>query len=518
MQSKDTSACSVMFEQYEITAENGGQFSLRFVGDLRRADVFLTIDIYDLDNEVHPTGHVGWWRFAVETFGGRISGRVRLVKGDVDVSFVGVTCEDRWVNEIPMLPNRCTVNAVLRVKSTNSIAALDQIPAFAEPQHQLEFRSRFSRDWLVPRFAPPQYILPPRVTVRIVSQNIHLHDAVGNLCLDLYRMLRQNAVAVEVYANHFGLELNDIVRPINRLSLDANKNDHLLYFYSIFDRHLDDVLSLSAARRIAYFHGVTPPDLLEVFAPELSVACKNALGQLHRLAGFDVLAANSSATARDLVQSFVAGRWTVESVKIIVPCLIPKRAYHEQNRPVGSSSARLLYVGRLTPHKRIEHLLELFAAYLSLCPDAECWLVGAEAKAAYRAYLDWVERSRLAIPLGRVHWLGEVSDERLQTLYRTASVYVSMSEHEGFCLPVLEAMAAELPVFSYAQPAVQEVLGNSGITFFDKDFAYLAEYLQALLDASDRLAEIVVRQHERAAALMRGADGTGFWHLLEPRP
>ncbi|MGP0086599.1 MAG: glycosyltransferase family 4 protein, partial [Steroidobacteraceae bacterium] len=152
------------------------------------------------------------------------------------------------------------------------------------------------------------------------------------------------------------------------------------------------------------------------------------------------------------------------------------------------------------------------------CPDAECWLVGAEAKAAYRAYLDWVERSRLAIPLGRVHWLGEVSDERLQTLYRTASVYVSMSEHEGFCLPVLEAMAAELPVFSYAQPAVQEVLGNSGITFFDKDFAYLAEYLQALLDASDRLAEIVVRQHERAAALMRGADGTGFWHLLEPRP
>ncbi len=62
------------------------------------------------------------------------------------------------------------------------------------------------------------------------------------------------------------------------------------------------------------------------------------------------------------------------------------------------------------------------------------------------------------------------------------------------------------------------MLGNSGITFFDKDFAYLAEYLQALLDASDRLAEIVVRQHERAAALMRGADGTGFWHLLEPRP
>jgi glycosyltransferase involved in cell wall biosynthesis len=507
-----------MFEQYEITAENGGQFGLRFLGDLRRADVFLTIDIYDLDKEVHPTGHVGWWRFAVETFGERISGRVRLVKGDVDVSLADVTCEDRWINDIPMLPNRWAVNAVLRAKSTNSIAALDQIPAFAGPQHQLEFRSRFSRDWLVPRFAAPPYIPSSRATVRIVSQNIHLHDAVGNLCLDLYRMLRQNAVAVEAYADRFSLDLNDIVRPMNRLSLDAKKDDYLLYFYSIFDRHLDDVLSLPAARRIAYFHGITPPDLLEVFAPELGVACKNALGQLHKLAGFDVLAASSSATAHDLVQSFAEGRWAIENVNIIVPCLISKRAYPAQSRPAVSSNACLLYVGRLSPHKRIEHLLELFAAYISLCPDAECWMVGVAANAAYRAYLDWVERSRLAIPPGRVHWLGEVSDERLQTLYRTASVYVSMSEHEGFCLPVLEAMAAELPVFSYAQPAVQELLGRSGITFLDKDFAHLAEYLQELLDASDRLAEIVSRQRERAAALTRGADGADFWHLLEPGP
>ncbi len=79
-------------------------------------------------------------------------------------------------------------------------------------------------------------------------------------------------------------------------------------------------------------------------------------------------------------------------------------------------------------------------------------------------------------------------------------------------------MAAVLPVFSYAQPAVQEVLGGSGITFLNKDFAHLAKNLQALLDASDRLAEIVSRQRERAAALTRGADGTNFWHLLEPGP
>jgi glycosyltransferase involved in cell wall biosynthesis len=109
-----------------------------------------------------------------------------------------------------------------------------------------------------------------------------------------------------------------------------------------------------------------------------------------------------------------------------------------------------------------------------------------------------------------------VSDAKLQTIYSSASVYVSMSEHEGFCLPVLEAMAAGLPVISYAQPAVQEVLGGNGITFFEKDFEYLAAYLRGLLDAPDRLAEIVARQHDRATALIRGADGMAFWRLLSP--
>ena len=518
MQGEDASDCSVMFEQHEILAEDDGVFNLRFVGDFRYGNVFLTIDIYDLDNPVHPVGHIGWWRFPVETLGQRISGNVRFTNGLFDVSLSDVASEDRWINNTSMLPTHGLVNAVLRTKSTNAIVSLDKIPFFTNKQRHLEFRSRVSRDWHTPRFATSPYVLPPDTTIRIVSYAVQSHDAVGNLCLDLYRMLRQNTVAAEVYAEQFELELNDVIRSINRLLLDVKRRDIILYFYSIFDKHLDDVLSLVAARKIAYFHGITPPHLLQVFNPELSVACKKALGQQHKLASFDVLAANSAATARTLVQSFPEGQWHAEKVKVIAPCLISKRTYPEQNRPVGSANARLLYVGRLSSHKRIEHLLELFAAYRGLCPDAECWIVGAESNVAYRAYLDWVERSRLAIPPGRVHWLGEVSDERLQAIYRTASVYVSMSEHEGFCLPVLEAMAAELPVFSYAQPAVQEVLGGSGITFLNKDFAHLAKNLQALLDASDRLAEIVSRQRERAAALTRGADGTNFWHLLEPGP
>jgi glycosyltransferase involved in cell wall biosynthesis len=516
MRDDDTSACSVMFEQHDLLSDQDGEFGLRFLGDVARADVFLTIDIYDLDHPVHPDGHVGWWRFPVETLGERTTGRLQVRQDGIDVSLVGLASEDRWINEARLRPRRCVVNAVLRSKSANSIVSRAQIPAFADATDRSEFRSGFDRDWRSPRFAAPHYLPPAQAKVRIVAQSIRLRDAVGNLGLDVHRMLRQNGVFAEMYAEHFDLALNDVVRPLERLSLDAEKADDVLYFFSIFDRHLKDVLALPAARKIAYFHGITPPKLLQVFDPELSVACRKGLAQLPELACFDVLAANSAATAQELVRTFVGSEWRVEDVKVIAPLLARHRAYPEAKRPIGSADARLLYVGRLRSHKRIEHLLELFAAYRMLCPNAECWIVGAETDPAYRAYLGFVEETQLAIPAGRVRWLGGVSDTDLQTIYRSASVYVSMSEHEGFCLPVLEAMAAGLPVASYAQPAVQEVLGDSGITFFEKDYVRVAAHLRALLDAPDRLAEIVAHQEERAADVMRAADGRAFWQLLRP--
>jgi glycosyltransferase involved in cell wall biosynthesis len=329
-------------------------------------------------------------------------------------------------------------------------------------------------------------------------------------------MLRQNDVAVQMYAEHLDIDLNDIVHPIKSVASNIGKADCVLYFFSGFDKNLPLVAGLAVDRKIAYFHGLTPPKLLQVFDPETSASCKRAFEQLGELRDFDVLVANSRATAQDLIHGLGDTSRRVEDVKIIPPCVISERPHAEASRPGGSGNARLLFVGQLKPHKRVEHVLQLFAAYRNICPEAECWIVGGASNAAYRAYLNWVEFSQLALPRAAVSWLGEVSDEKLQTIYRSASIYVSMSEHEGFCLPILEAMAAGLPVLSYVQPAIQEVLGGCGITFVDKDFFRLATFLQTLLDAPHRLAEIISRQGKQAAALVSEADGLAFWRLLEP--
>jgi glycosyltransferase involved in cell wall biosynthesis len=511
-----TIARSVLFEGREILADDG-RFALRFLGDVAAGDVFLTIDVYDLDRPVHPEGHVGWWRFPVEALGERCEGRLRVGADGANVEIAGVASEDRWVNPAPVRPSRCLVHATLRAKtSTRKIVSIDHVPWLADAQDLARFRARFARDGERPRFAAPGFVAAAGATVRIVSPSIRFHDAVGELCLGLYRMLRQHSVAVALYADDVNLEINDIVTPVARLPLDAGQNDTLLYFYSVFDPRLAMIANLPFARKIAYYHGVTAPRLLLVFDPEASVACKKAIAQLPELARFDLLAANSAASAAELAPALRTAGRDDAAVAILPPCLCQDRPLPPEARPHGSAQARFLFVGRLKANKRIEHLLALFAAYRARCPDAQCFIAGTASNKPYRDYLSWVEEKQLGLPAGAVHWLGEVSDEERQRLYRTASVYVSMSEHEGFCLPVLEAMAAGLPVMAYALPAIEELLAGSGLLFAKKDYAALAERLRALLDDDAARADLVAQQSARAAVILAQADGAGFWRLLDP--
>lgn len=170
----------------------------------------------------------------------------------------------------------------------------------------------------------------------------------------------------------------------------------LLYFFSTYDPSLTQLIQIPFNRKIAYFHGITKPKLLQVFDLELSRVCAQGLKQVALLSAFDTLAANSAASADKLASE--TGREPRE-IRVIPPrlsgaVLLEKSGRKNRRRSV-ESGARLLYVGRIKSHKRIEDLLELFAAYLDLDSLAECWIVGGQPEPAYRNYLDWVVSQHL---------------------------------------------------------------------------------------------------------------------------
>jgi glycosyltransferase involved in cell wall biosynthesis len=91
-----------------------------------------------------------------------------------------------------------------------------------------------------------------------------------------------------------------------------------------------------------------------------------------------------------------------------------------------------------------------------------------------------------------------------------------MSEDEGFCLPLVEAMLAGVPVFAYGVEAVREVLGQTGIVFHEKDFGSIAALIRSLLTNRKRLERVIERQYERSRYWLAAMDGRGVLSLFDP--
>lgn len=508
-------AITIGFDVAHLTLDRARQFSVRFSRPVSDADVYLVVDIYDLANPVHPDGHVGWWQYPVETLGESVEIALHATQQQRAPIIDGLEPIGAWVNPEDIRPRSLLINAVLRSRTTNGIVALARLPAFRSNEELQAYRALLPHDWTTPRFATGNFLPRRDRVVRLVAQSLVPRDAVGNFCFDIYRLLRQNGFAAELYASDFPLELNDVVKSTANLVADIRPTDFLLYFHSTNDPVLDRLGELDCERRIAYFHGVTDPRLVQVFDPELAQALQKGHDQIALLADFDVVATNSRANADRLIEHFPRDpRRRVEDIDIVPPKLIAA-----ENLPAGSQSGRknaLLYVGRIKSHKRIEHLLQLFAEYLKLDPEAECWIAGSASDKAYPDYLHWVERQQLALPEGSVKWLGSVSPQELDALYGSAQAYVSMSEDEGFCLPILEAMQNGLPVFAYGLPAVIEVMSGAGQYFDQKDYEAIAHAIHTLAGDPVRLGEVLRRQHEVATKWHAAMDGLAVLDWLSP--
>ena len=140
-----------------------------------------------------------------------------------------------------------------------------------------------------------------------------------------------------------------------------------------------------------------------------------------------------------------------------------------------------LFVGRIVPNKKIEDHIKLAEHYKRYVVEQYRFVFVGKTDATPK-YYDAVQAliDRFRMPPGRFIFTGPVPDVDLATYYRMASVYISLSEHEGFCVPLLEAMAADVPVLAYSAAAVPDTLGGAGVQFAPKDLEYAAELLGEL--------------------------------------
>ena len=322
-------------------------------------------------------------------------------------------------------------------------------------------------------------------------------DAISNHVVALHELARRDGRDSRVYAIESSRDIDGGVLPYRRLFRAVQPDDTLLLHFSMGNEVFDQLAKLPA-RKLLVYHNVTPAEFFSGINPHAALHAQLGRKQLGTLAGqVDLGIGVSDYNRRELE----AAGFTRTAV---VPLLIDWAAYDVAPDPAvlaqwSAVRTKLLFVGRIAPHKRQDDLIRLVAYYRAcIDPEAQLVLVGS-----YRDQPQYHARLRaLTAELGvtgAVTFAGSVSLPALVAYYRSASAFVSLSEHEGFGVPLLEAMRFDVPVVAYDAGAVAETLGDAGLRVKTRELPEVAELVGLVSERADLRATLAAAGRKRVA-------------------
>lgn len=328
--------------------------------------------------------------------------------------------------------------------------------------------------------------------VQIVP-SISRGDAVGNNCCAMDAVLRKAGYDSEIYsAVRPGLrELTDLVRPLS--DLKKLREEDVLLYHMATAIHLD--LTQYGGRKIFQYHNITPPGFFQPYDPPTAEACRAGLNEMKALRTVPELCwADSEFNKKDLIDAGYA--CPIHTLPILVP-------FEDYRKPADrkildtyrDDFVNFLFVGRVVPNKAHEDVIRAFAWYQkNVNRRCRLFLIGNTGLAAYckrlRDYIALLNVENVIIP-------GHISFSEILAYYQAADIFLSMSRHEGFCVPLLEAMFFGIPILARNTTAIPFTLGNSGLLLEDNDPAFAALAADRVIRDQALRKEIIKRQNAR---------------------
>lgn len=332
--------------------------------------------------------------------------------------------------------------------------------------------------------------------VHQLAARIEYGDAVSNHVLSIDRALAAWGYETDIFANttdEFGAS---VARPdplyAEHMGADG---DLLIYHYSVYCSNYKQYLE-TTNRRIFIYHNITPPEYFAPYDKGVAEFCRLGRELLPGLAGCDLALGDSEYNRLELVRmGFDEDRTGV------LPIFVDYGGLLEQKQDLRILKAydgafKVLFVGRAVPNKRIEDVLRTFF-YYNHCIDSssQLFILGPSWVDRYDEQLRWLADSFGL--MGRVHFTGRVSEAELASYYATSDLFLSMSEHEGFAVPLVESMAFDLPVLAYNSTAIPYTLDGAGLTFNDKDPARVGELMEIVRSRESVRSALVESERER---------------------
>ncbi len=334
-------------------------------------------------------------------------------------------------------------------------------------------------------------------------------DAIGNEALAIRKHLRARGFESEIFAEKVHPKMAGLAHPLSEYD-EAAKGDTLCMFHFSIGSAASSLVFHRNDPLICVYHNITPPEFFFPFHPHLARLCYHGRRELKAFASRSVLGLGDSEFNRKELEA--AGFKPTG----VLPIVMNWERYSEppsavmMERLTGFPGPTVLFVGRIVPNKKVEDVLTSFAAFQRHhAPESRLLLVGDSV--GHEKYLRRLLELVRSLRVKNVIFTGQVSQGDLIAAYRSSQAFLCLSEHEGFCVPLLEAMHFGLPVLAFDAAAVRETMAGGGLLLEDKDPRIVAASLDRVLSDSAFRGQVLASQARTLAA----AKATDFGALLE---
>ena len=343
------------------------------------------------------------------------------------------------------------------------------------------------------------------IKIHQVLATLSYGDAIGHEVLGIQAILTRAGFESDIFVETADLRLEPLTRVYRELMGASHPDNILLHHFSIGSRASRMAFALPD-RMILVYHNITPPAYFIGIHPLLVQLCYTGRRELTAYVDRCDLALGDSEFNRQELEQ-------IGFPKTDVLPVVPNFAHLDiqPNRVIAGAFddgwTNILFVGRMIPNKRIEDLIRFFHAYrLKYNPRSRLLLVGSHG--GFEDYLATLRQLVVTFRTPDVHFTGQVSDEELTAFYDVADLFLSASEHEGFCVPIVESFYKGIPVLAYAATAVPLTMDGAGVLYDTKDPRHVAALMHTVLsDAA--LQDRVVRAQEAALDRLYGLDFGG---------
>ena len=315
-------------------------------------------------------------------------------------------------------------------------------------------------------------------------------DAIGNEVILIQRILRERGYESEIFCESHNTDI--LAHHYSEYPREFDRDRILIYHHSIGSNIAEFIKNLSD-KKLMIYHNITPAHYFSGVNDHLAYLLEKGRQELYDISSSITFAVGDSEYNRQELED--AGY----SHTVLLPILLDFTAYPDPCmgtfKRFSDGWTNILFVGRISPNKAYEDIIKTFNYYKGINPNSRLLLPGSYegTELYYGSLQELIERLHLT----DVHFPGKVSFEELVAYYKCADIFLCMSEHEGFNVPIVESMYYEVPVIAYNTCAIPYTLGDAGILINTKEFLIIAELINIVILNKKMKMRIIDKQKER---------------------